>query len=72
MTNQIYCNYFLGNTSDGQGNNHVFPFSYGKILCCDNYDCQHGNNSQEKILIGGNKPFIGVCLSKGLKKKVEG
>jgi len=70
MLNPNYCKYFLEHTLDGGGDDSVFYFDGNKLMC-DNYDCEHGNNSQENILIGGNTPAIGVCYSKGLKKIVD-
>ncbi len=67
-----HCEYYLKHKGpDLIGDNHVFLYDHGKVLMCDNYNCKNGNNSGEKFLIEGEKPEVGVCLSKGLKKIVE-
>ena len=48
----------------------VFLF-LGEDVCCDNYRCNYGKNDCEKILIGGNFPAVGICLSSGLIEKLE-
>lgn len=69
---EVYCEDYLQHKgSDLIGDNHVFLCNYGEILMCDNYQCEYRNNSDEKLLIEGEKPEVGVCLSKGLKKIVE-
>ena len=65
-----YCEYFLEHTQKGLGDNHVFSYFYGQKLLCDNYGCKYKNNSGDRFSIECQDP-AGVCLSEGLKGRLE-
>jgi hypothetical protein len=71
MEKSEYCEYFLEHTKNGEGDDHIFKYYLGHLLMCDNYQCIHGNNTKDKILIDGDSPPIGICSSKGLKALLE-
>lgn len=72
MPKEDICEYYLEHKgSDLIGDDHVFLYDHGEFLMCDNYGCKYGNHSGERLLIEGEKPEVGICISKGLKKIVE-